>query len=176
MRANEPCLVGCSLQRDKSSALGEARAEKDSSRACSLQNSTIADPTSLAHMGIGSLIHGAAGRVDPDSLADELNDFLLTGETVDVAFKLVRDFFVLTDWRLIYVDKQGLTGKKRRATSVPYKSITRISVETRGTLDRDAELDIFITGAANPLRLEIYKDEALLQAHAAILKKLRLAT
>ena len=38
------------------------------------------------------------------------------------------------------VDKQGLTGSKVEYHSVPYRSITHLSIETAGTFDLDAEL------------------------------------
>ena len=59
---------------------------------------------------------------------------LLEGENVNAAFKLVRDIIVFTDKRLILVDKQGLTGKKTEIQSIPYKSISRFSVETATAL------------------------------------------
>ncbi len=34
-------------------------------------------------------------------------------EQVELAFKLVRDLIIFTDRRMIIVDKQGMTGKKR---------------------------------------------------------------
>lgn len=69
-----------------------------------------------------------------------MKDVLITGETVSLAFKLVRDLIVFTDFRLILVDKQGMTGKKVEYKSIPYRSISRFSVETSGHFDLDAEL------------------------------------
>ena len=37
----------------------------------------------------------------------------MPNENIDLAFKLVRDLIVFTDYRLIVVDKQGITGKSR---------------------------------------------------------------
>ena len=44
---------------------------------------------------------------------------------------------------MIIVDKQGVTGKKVEYKSIPYKSISRFSVETSGHFDLDAELKIW---------------------------------
>lgn len=64
---------------------------------------------------------------------------------VELGFKLVRDTFIFTDKRLILIDIQGLTGSKREYLSIPYKSISRFSIETAGTFDLDAELKIWIS-------------------------------
>lgn len=47
---------------------------------------------------------------------------------------------MFTNKRLIFVDKQGFTGKKVEHMSVVYKSISRFSIETAGSFDLDAEL------------------------------------
>ena len=60
-------------------------------------------------------------------------------------FKAVRDFVVFTDKRLIAVNVQGMTGTKRDFTSLPYSKIQAFSVETAGTFDLDAELDLWFS-------------------------------
>jgi hypothetical protein len=67
-------------------------------------------------------------------------------------YQILRDFFVFTTNRLVLVDKQGLTGKKVEYHSIPYKSITRVSVETAGHFDLDAELKIWISGRTEPFQ------------------------
>ncbi|MCI4171035.1 PH domain-containing protein, partial [Bacillus spizizenii] len=47
-------------------------------------------------------------------------------------------------------DKQGITGMKTEFQSIPYKSISRFSVETAGRFDLDSELNIWISGAELP--------------------------
>ena len=53
---------------------------------------------------------------------------------------------VFTNKRLLLIDKQGMTGKKREFMSIPYDRISWFSVETAGTLDMDAELKIAVSG------------------------------
>ena len=48
------------------------------------------------------------------------------------------------------MDKQGLTGRKSEYLSLPYKSISRFSIETAGTFDLDAELKIWISSDPQP--------------------------
>jgi len=44
------------------------------------------------------------------------------------------------------VNVQGLTGKKRDFTSLPYSKVQAFSIETAGTFDLDAELDLWFSG------------------------------
>ncbi len=101
-------------------------------------------------MGIFSALLGNAGAVDKDSLVKDYGKLLITGETVELGFKLIRDTFIFTNQRLILVEKQGLTGSKIEYKSITYKSITRFSIETAGTFDLEAELKIWVSSEANP--------------------------
>ena len=90
-----------------------------------------------------SLLNGIMGNAtdaNHEQVAKELEPVLIEGESVNLAYKLVRDLIVFTDYRLIIVDKQGVTGKKVDYKTFPYKSISRFSVETAGHFDLDAEL------------------------------------
>jgi hypothetical protein len=48
--------------------------------------------------------------------------------------------------RILAVNVQGMTGKKRDFTSLPYSKIQAFSVETAGTFDLDAELELWFSG------------------------------
>ena len=96
-------------------------------------------------------ILGNASEVEAQKLQKELQDVLSDGESVTHAYKLVRDFFVVTNRRLVLVDKQGLTGRKVEYHSIPYKSISSFSVETAGNFDMDAEMKIWLSGRSTPL-------------------------
>ena len=52
--------------------------------------------------------------------------------------------------RLIFIDKQGITGNKTEYKSISYKSISRFSIETAGTFELDAELKIWISSESHP--------------------------
>ena len=97
-------------------------------------------------MGLLGGLMGNASEVDGDKLQKELADVLVAGESVDSAYKVLRDTFVFTNKRLILIDRQGLTGKKVEYLSVPYKSMVSFAVETAGTFDMDSELKIWISG------------------------------
>lgn len=89
----------------------------------------------------------------PEELAPEVALLLVSEEQIVACFKAVRDFVVFTNKRLIAVNVQGITGKKRDFTSLPYSKIQAFSVETAGTLDLDAELDLWFSGLGK-VRLE----------------------
>ncbi len=97
-------------------------------------------------MGLLGGLMGNASEVDGDKLQQELVDILVVGESVDSAYKVLRDTFVFTNKRLILIDRQGITGKKVEYLSVPYKSMVSFAVETAGTFDMDSELKIWISG------------------------------
>ena len=58
----------------------------------------------------------------------------------------MRDYVVFTSKRIISVNVQGMTGKKKDFTSMPYSKIQVFSVETAGVLDLDSELEIYFSG------------------------------
>ncbi len=108
-------------------------------------------------MGLFDSLMGNAGEVDLQSLEGEVANLLAEGESILKGYKLMRDFFIFTDKRMLMVDKQGISGKKVCYHSVPYKSITQFSLETGGTFDMDAELKIWISGTPAPLEQKISK-------------------
>ncbi|WP_152395539.1 PH domain-containing protein [Paenibacillus guangzhouensis] len=111
-------------------------------------------------MGFLDGLLGNASAVSEKEVQEELQPILFPGETVDKAYKLIRDMFVFTDKRLILIDKQGVTGKKVEYMSLPYKSIARFSIETAGTFDLDAELKIWISSAVEPTVAKQFKKDS----------------
>ena len=85
-------------------------------------------------------------KVDNGSVFDSVKDLLIEGESIIGAYKAIRDFVVFTEKRVISVNVQGLTGKKKDYTSLPYSKISVFSVETAGTLDLDSELELYFSG------------------------------
>lgn len=113
-------------------------------------------------MGFLDGLMGNASTADKNEVQKDLHKILSDGETVDVAFKLIRDLIVFTDKRLIMVDKQGMTGKKVEYHSIPYKSISHFSIETAGTFDLDAELKIWISSSQEPtISKQFRKDDSI---------------
>lgn len=120
-------------------------------------------------MGIFSGLLGNASQKDNDQVEEQLRDVLVPGEQVSLAFALVRDLIVFTEQRLILVDKQGMTGKKTSYKSIPYRSISRFTVETSGHFDLDAELKIWISSAVEPAEILQFKsDKNIVQIQQAL--------
>ncbi|MEC0270743.1 PH domain-containing protein [Paenibacillus anseongense] len=106
------------------------------------------------------LFDGLMGNASELNLADVNKEFahvLASSETIEKAYKLIRDLFIFTNKRLILVDKQGLSGKKMELHSIPYKSITHFSIETAGTFDLDAEMKIWISSTHTPIEKKFNK-------------------
>jgi len=101
-------------------------------------------------MGLLNKILGNASEVSNEKLGEKYGQLLIQGEEIELGFKLIRDTYIFTTKRLILIDKQGLTGSKVEYLSLPYKSISRFSLETSGTFDLDAELKIWISSANTP--------------------------
>ena len=58
----------------------------------------------------------------------------------------MRDYVVFTTKRMIAVNVQGMTGKKKDFTTLPYSKIQVFSIETAGVLDLDSELEVWFSG------------------------------
>ena len=92
--------------------------------------------------------------ISVEQALDPIRKFLITGEEILAVFKTIRDQVVFTNKRIIAANVQGLTGAKVDYTSIPYSKIQTFSVETSGVLDRDCELEIYIS-AVGKVRFEI---------------------
>ncbi|MBP0496509.1 PH domain-containing protein [Pararoseomonas indoligenes] len=119
---------------------------------------------------LGALL-GHAGPIDPGQAQQEYARLLATGEPVLAAYKLVRDLILLTDRRLILIDKQGITGRKTEYMTIPYRSMIRFSVESAGHFDLDAELKIWVSGSAEQIertfnhKVDVYELQSIIAEH-----------
>ncbi len=75
-----------------------------------------------------------------------VKNLLIENEQVFNSFKTVRDMIIMTNKRIIAVNVQGLTGKKKDFTTLPYNKIQTFSVETAGSFDLDSELTLWFSG------------------------------
>ena len=120
-------------------------------------------------MGLLSGLMGNASQKNVDKVERNLEDILVPGEQVTLAFSLIRDLIVFTEFRLILVDKQGVTGKKTSYKSLPYRSISRFSVETSGHFDLDAELKIWVSSVVEPSEvLQFKSDNSVIEIQQAL--------
>ena len=84
-------------------------------------------------------------KVEDGAFSDMIQGFLLDDESILGTYQGIRDGVVFTSKRIIAINVQGITGKKKDFTSIPYSKITTFSVETAGVFDLDAELEIYMS-------------------------------
>lgn len=85
-------------------------------------------------------------QCDPKSFEGVIAPFMIPGEKIHAAYQGIRDGVVFTNKRIMAINVQGVTGKKKDVTSLPYSKIQAYSVETAGTLDLDSELIVWFSG------------------------------
>ena len=85
-------------------------------------------------------------EVNSNEFAKLIGGMLLGDEEIIGSYQSVRDGVVFTNKRIVAINIQGLTGKKKDITSIPYSKISTFSVETAGVFDLDAELEIYMSG------------------------------
>jgi hypothetical protein len=80
--------------------------------------------------------------INLSDVRDEVNGLLIENEHMICAFKTVRDQLIFTDFRIIAVDVQGITGKRKSFSSLPYSKVQFFSIQTPGfaELVPDSEL------------------------------------
>lgn len=86
------------------------------------------------------------GSVGVEDGRDLFGLFLLPEEVVAYNFKGIRDRAVITNKRIIIIDVQGLTGKKKEFMFIPYTKIVAYAVESAGTIDVNSELKLWLSG------------------------------
>lgn len=84
--------------------------------------------------------------VSNDQGVNMVGALLTTGESIISSYQSIRDMVIFTTKRIIAVNVQGITGKKKDYTTLPYSKIQTFSVETAGVLDLDAELELWFSG------------------------------
>lgn len=84
-------------------------------------------------------------KTNNDAAKDVLPLFV-QGEEIIGTYKALRDYVVFTNKRIIAVNVQGMTGKKKDFTNMPYSKIQVFSIETAGVLDLDSELEVYFSG------------------------------
>lgn len=107
----------------------------------------------------------------PAEFADKHGHALVNGEEVHFAFRTIRDFIAFTNWRILHVDVQGITGSKRQYLTVPYRAVNAFAIESAGTFDLDSEIKIYLSGHP-PIEFKIGRDSDLRGLQALLAHKL----
>ena len=79
-----------------------------------------------------------------DAVRGEVSGLLIPGEECVLAFQTLRDQLVFTNKRIISIDVQGLTGKRKSFASMPYAKIQYFSIQTPGFLELIPDSELFI--------------------------------
>lgn len=92
-----------------------------------------------------NIVQGALGNYSektPAELTNQYKDYLFDGEKITMGYQLIRDAIIFTNYRIIFVDKQGATGKKTSYKSIHLESIVDVEMETAGFGIDDSEIEI----------------------------------
>lgn len=84
--------------------------------------------------------------VGNESFSALVKPMFIQNEEILQTYQGIRDGVVFTNMRIIVINVQGLTGKKKDFTSLPYSKIQAFSVETAGVIDLDSELELWFSG------------------------------
>lgn len=82
--------------------------------------------------------------IDLNDVRNEVNGLLISGEEYLAAFKTVRDQLVFTNKRVISIDVQGFTGKRKSYTSMPYSKIQFFTIQTPGFMELIPDSELFL--------------------------------
>lgn len=96
-----------------------------------------------------------------------IKDILVSGEEVLQTYTTVRDKVIFTNKRVIAINIQGFLGTKKDLTSLPYSKVQAFSVETAGTFDMDAELELWFSSVGK-VRFEFSHDSNVAEINRII--------
>lgn len=82
--------------------------------------------------------------ISVDSVRNDVKGLLLSDEQVEMAFQTIRDQLIFTNKRIIAVDVQGITGKRKSFSTMPYSKIQYFSIQTPGFVELIPDSELFI--------------------------------
>lgn len=82
--------------------------------------------------------------INKDYVRADVQGLLISGEEIVFAFQTVRDQLVFTNKRIIAVDVQGITGKRKSFSTMPYSKIQYFSVQTPGFAELFPDSELFL--------------------------------
>lgn len=83
--------------------------------------------------------------IEVNSVRDEVLGLLVDGEVIAAAFKTVRDQLIFTNKRIISVDVQGITGKRKSFSSMPYSKVQFFAIQTPGFIEMVPDSELVLT-------------------------------
>ena len=85
-------------------------------------------------------------KTNDNTYSSIITPMFVDGEQIIATYQSIRDGVVFTNKRIMAINVQGITGKKKDITCMPYSKIQSFSVETAGVLDLDSELELWFSG------------------------------
>ena len=82
--------------------------------------------------------------IDPNAVRKEVQGLLVQNESVIYAFQTVRDQVIFTNKRIIAIDVQGLTGKRKSFATMPYSKIQYFAIQTPGFIEMFPDSELYI--------------------------------
>lgn len=82
--------------------------------------------------------------ISNDEVRGEVDGLLIADEKVEFAFKTIRDQLVFTNKRIISIDVQGITGKRKSFATMPYSKIQYFSIQTPGFMELFPDSEVFV--------------------------------
>ena len=82
--------------------------------------------------------------ISVDAVRGEVNGLLVRDEEVVMAFQTIRDQLLFTNKRIISIDVQGLTGKRKSFSIMPYSKIQYFSIQTPGFGELIPDSELFV--------------------------------
>ena len=82
--------------------------------------------------------------ISNDEVRGEVDGLLIADEKVEFAFKTIRDQLVFTNKRIISIDVQGITGKRKSFETMPYSKIQYFSIQTPGFMELFPDSELFV--------------------------------
>ena len=82
--------------------------------------------------------------ISNDEVRGEVYGLLIADEKVEFAFKTIRDQLVFTNKRIISIDVQGITGKRKSFATMPYSKIQYFSIQTPGFMELFPDSELFV--------------------------------
>lgn len=99
----------------------------------------------MAKLNLGGMFQGVMGNMTQQSkeeLTKAYGQYLFEGEEITSGYKLIRDMIIFTNLRILFIDKQGATGKKTSFKSIYLMNIVDVEMETAGMGIDDSEITI----------------------------------
>ncbi len=95
--------------------------------------------------------------IDKKSLPKYVKDYVFEDETILVGYKTFTDYGIFTDKKIVLFDNFSFMGKRKQIYTIPYSSISTISVIFDGGV---AELSLFLD-CGYPVRIKFVRMDGI---------------